>query len=291
MNRNIVIGIIAVVVIALAGLLAFQELHRAPSNLASASSEPTLPTQSQISQGIAGNWKIISMGEINSSQLLSGMYPNALSLYQEYVELAGSNSTVISISIVAYSGQPNSTTSLPHAVVGHYLVEVNATGNVSPTIQESFLALAKADLTGGNGTKLSVPSFMYPSTSSLPLVEFAVSNLTSQQGNFTQYSAYYLGTTSTSGESLGVDILHGPNSTALYNYLYSTTLIPSNGSTKGSSLAVNGSLNGIKYFNLSVNGTFGQTFYYVGLKGEYVILVQAQPSQNFQAFEYIVDRL
>lgn len=291
MNRNLIIGIIAVVIIVLAGVFAFLELHHNSSNIV-ASGGPTLPTQSQITQDIPGKWKVISLGEINSSQLLSGMYPNALSLYQEYVEPSGSNTTVVSISIVSYAGQPNATTSLPHAVVGHYLIEVNATGNVSQSIQESFLSLAKADLIGGNGTMITMPSFMYPSSSSLPLVEYAVSNLTSQQGNFTQYSAYYLGTTSTSGESLGVDILHGTNSTNLYNYLYSTTIVSSNGSSKGpSSLAVNGTLNGAKYFNLSVNGTFGQTFYYVGLKGEYVVLVQAQPNQNFQAFEYIIERL
>ncbi|AWR98943.1 hypothetical protein [Metallosphaera hakonensis] len=291
MNKiSIVLIVLAVVIIVGAVVLIYRD-HGGSAVLTSpVGSQINLPTQAEIQQ-VAPGWRVISMGEINSSQVLSGLYPNADSLYQEYIQAPGVNGSLVSISIIHYPGKPNSTESLPHVILGNYVIEVNSTGNVSPTTTQGILSLAKSVFNGHNGTPIEIPSFIYPSSPNLPLVEYVVDNITSQQGNFTQYSAYFVASTAQSGESVGVDVLHGLNSTKLYNYLYSTTVVPASGNTSSHSLAVNGTLNGARYFNLSINGTFGETFYYVGLKGNYVVLIQAQPSSAFQIFEYIIEKL
>ncbi|QKR00371.1 hypothetical protein GWK48_08295 [Metallosphaera tengchongensis] len=274
------IAVILVIVVASVLVIHYRSGSGSSLTLTQSSAGPYFPTEVQV-QSTQPGWKIVSLGEVVSPSLVSGLYPNADSVYQEFLEQNNNNNSVISITVVHYSGTPNGNQTIPHAVLGHYLILVNSTGNVSSQVLTNLLSLEKSVLSSGNGIEITIPSFMYPNSSTLPVVEYVQTNITSPQGNFTQYSEYLLNSSTLGGESVGINVLKGDNSTVLYNYLYSTA----------SKLAVNGSLGGIKYFNISVNGTFGQVYYNVGLNGKYVVLIQSQPSPYFQAFQYIIEKV
>ncbi|MEM0279784.1 hypothetical protein [Metallosphaera sp.] len=295
MEKVKLIGIGLAFVVLVIGALLYLDYHVFTGSLStpmsnSSISTPNLPTQAEISS-ILPNWKIVSLGEINSSQVLNGIYPDADALYQEYLQEEGNNQSIISILILHFPGQPNASQQVPHTVIGHYVIMVNGTG-ISNNEQLAILNLAREVFVGHNGTSLTLPNFFYPSTSSLPLVEYVVAYLNTSEGQFTQYSVYYLSTGTNSGESVGVNVVEGNNSTQLYNYLYSTTKIDSNQTQSGpESLATNGTFDGARYFNISTTGPYGSTYYFVALKGNYVVLTQSQPLPDFQLFEYIITKL
>ncbi|MEM3293425.1 MAG: hypothetical protein QXO81_03540, partial [Metallosphaera sp.] len=111
MEKVKLIGIGLAFVVLVIGALLYLDYHVFTGSLStpmsnSSISTPNLPTQAEISS-ILPNWKIVSLGEINSSQVLNGIYPDADALYQEYLQEEGNNQSIISILILHFPGQPN----------------------------------------------------------------------------------------------------------------------------------------------------------------------------------------
>jgi len=271
-SKKIALIIVVVVLVAVAIYFVARNM-----NVVATTQGVYLPTQDQLSQASPG-WKLISLGEVNDTFVVQQTFPGADSYYQEYILSPTSNQTAVAITVVHYPGSPQvSNLSLPHYLINHYLILVNVTGNSSPVDLAKFLNLEVQVMMGRNGTQVKIPPYMYPSSKGLNLVQYYVLNVTSPEGNFTQYSEYLLGNSS----SVNVAVLTGQDATQLYNYLYGTT----------GHLAINGTLSGYRYFNLTVNSTFSSIYYNVGLKGNNVVLVQAQGQPAFNIFQYVMERV
>ncbi|MEM0131818.1 MAG: hypothetical protein QXE55_06505 [Saccharolobus sp.] len=265
MNYKIIIIVVAIAVILIIGGLILFEHAIMPSQ--TVISKVVFPTQDQLSSVLGNNWNITELYEENYSSAVNQQYPGGTVLYQEYVQR--DNQTIV-ISVLQLS---NSSTSIKGIKVGNYLVFANVSSNSTQINLNSIEELEVSTLKSGKGLMPTVNPLLIVPMSNVTILQFG--NATTS--NYTIYFQTLLYNNS----YVTIDLAKSSNISSLFNYLLLTA---------GKNVTVS-TINGAKYFNLSLQTYYGSVYYYVGVKDNYLIFIQSQTPQAFQLFLLIVNRV
>ena len=262
-NSTLVVIIIAVVIVAIGAFLIFHPVKQVQIN------RVVFPTQPQVSSVLGNGWNITGLYENNYTKALQQQYPGVNALYQEYIQ---NGNQTITISVYELNGS----TTLQGIRVGKYLVSANISGNKSTFNLQGIQNLEVKTLKSQKGLIPTLSPLLIPAGKNSMLIGFG--NQTSQ--NYTIYFETVI--YNNSFASIYLLKANGSyNISLLFNYLLSTA--PQNVTVAA--------YNGAKYFNLSVSTYYGNVYYIVGMKDQYLVFIQAQSSQAFQLFTRIINEV
>jgi len=264
MKNSIFVVIAAVVLVAVGVFLLFHSVGHPVEQVQV--SQVVFPTQAQVSSVLGNGWNITGLYENNYTKALQQQYPGVKALYQEYIQ--NGNQTII-LSVFDLNGS----TTLQGVKVGKYFVSANISGNKSAFNLQNIQNLEVKTLKSQKGLTPTLSPLLMAGSKNSTLLSFG--NQTSQ--NYTIYFETLIYNNSYTSIDL-VKANGSYNISSLFNYFIATA--PNNVTVV--------TYDGAKYFNLSTPTYYGNVYYIVGMKDQYLVFIQAQSSQAFQLFTKII---
>lgn len=255
--------IIVAIVIIIVGIIIFQHNFTSQQII----SKVVFPTQQQISSTLGPDWNVTGLFEENYTNAVYQQYPGAITLYQEYVQKDNQTVTITVLLLNSSSSQ------LKGIKIGKYLIMANVTGNSSPINLNSVENLEVETLKSGIGLTPTLNPLLISANKNITILEFG--NATTR--NYT----IYFETIMYNNSYISIDLAKSSNITSLFNTLLSSA---------GRNVTVS-TIDSAKYFNLSFVSVYGSVYYTVGIKGNYLVFIQAQSPQSFNFFIQMINKV
>ncbi|BCU67591.1 hypothetical protein HS7_10280 [Sulfolobales archaeon HS-7] len=259
MNVKLIVVSVVIIGVLVGGLSYYQLSHVTPSLI--------VLSQQDISTVMPG-WKVAGVLVANYTPFFSSLYPNATQVAQE--EFIKGNATLY-LYVIEYNATP--TNKPGYSEYGHFLIHANVTGNTSYVNLNNVISEEINAIKTGSGLKPEISNFMLSSNDNVNVLEYG--NLTSKDINL------YIEVVKDNQSITYISIENASNYSEIYSSIYSSV----------KQYAVNGTLNGYNYFNLTITSLQGQSFYIVGEKPTWVVILEFYGPPQFQLFSTIMERI